>query len=147
MIPAFDPATGNLPPGEHTATLDEIDARYGYTPERLDMLAGLRRVLDVLRAAGCARVYLDGSFVTATEEPNDYDACWEARGVDEDALPDELLFETADPRREQKEKYGGELFVADWAASPAGTRFRDFFQRDRLGRRKGIIVIELGVLP
>lgn len=41
MIPPFDPAGGNLPPGVHPATWDEIVARYGSTPHRLRLLAGL----------------------------------------------------------------------------------------------------------
>lgn len=46
-------------------------------------------------------------------------------------------------RASQKAKFFGELFLADLEADPMGTIFRDFFQRDRDGRSKGIIVIEL----
>ena len=63
MIPPTDPVTGNLPPGVHEATWDEFLARYGYTPHRLALLAGLKLALDGLRTAGCRRVYVDGSFV------------------------------------------------------------------------------------
>ncbi|MGH8798100.1 MAG: DUF6932 family protein [Caldimonas sp.] len=56
---------------------------------------------------------------------------------------DEVLL-TFDPgRRSQKAKYRGELFPADSAADPMGTLFRDFFQRDRDGCAKGIIVTDL----
>ena len=75
MIPAFDPDTGNLPAGEHRARWDEIVERFGYTPWRRKLLDGLEAALASLRAAGCDRVYLDGSFVTAKEEPADFDAC------------------------------------------------------------------------
>jgi hypothetical protein len=33
VIPAFDPATGALPPGDHRATLEEIGGRFGFTPD------------------------------------------------------------------------------------------------------------------
>ena len=46
-------------------------------------------------------------------------------------------------RRTQKAKYFGELFPSDAAADPLGTLFREFFQRDRDGNAKGIIVIDL----
>ena len=62
MIPSFDPTTGTLPPGDHNATWDEVVARYGITPHRLTLLAGLKAALDALRAGGCQRAYIDGSF-------------------------------------------------------------------------------------
>ncbi len=41
----------------------------------------------------------------------------------------------------------GELFVADWPADETGTLFRKFFQRDRDGNFKGIIVINFQEMP
>ena len=76
------------------------------------------------------------------ELPGDFDACWETGGVDEDLL-DPVLLDFRNLRVAQKRKFWGEFFVADWAADPAGTRFLEFFQRDREGRRKGIIVLNL----
>jgi len=34
VIPAFDPTTGALPPGDHQATLPQIAKRFGFTPRR-----------------------------------------------------------------------------------------------------------------
>ena len=122
-------------------------ARYGSTPHRLALLAGLKAALDALRAAGCRRAYIDGSFVTAKEAPADFDGCWEVDGVDLARL-DPVLLTFARRRAAQKRKYGGELFPADWAADAHGTSFLRFFQRDRgSGRPKGIIAIDLGGLP
>ncbi|MHB8644453.1 MAG: DUF6932 family protein [Thermomicrobiales bacterium] len=146
MIPSFE-ASGNLPPGVHAATWEEFVARYGSTPHRLALLAGLKAALDALRAAGCARVYLDGSFVTAKATPGDFDGCWEVAGVDPDLL-DPVLLVFANQRAAQKAKYGGELFPAETTADPFGTRFLEFFQRDkRTGDPKGIIAIDLGGVP
>ena len=87
-------------------------------------------------------MYIDGSFVTAKETPNDYDACYEGAGVDPDAL-DPVLMDCTDHRRAQKDTFGGEWFVAEWPAEPGGTRFIEFFQRDRDGNPKGIVAIDL----
>lgn len=146
MIPPFEPSTGLLPSGIHEATWEELVARFGWTPHRLTLLAGLKAALDALRLAGCRRAYIDGSFVTAKEEPGDFDGCWETGGVDP-ALLDPVLV-TFDPhRRVQNAKYGGELFFADAPADPTGTTFIDFIQRDRSGHRKGMVALDLRAPP
>jgi hypothetical protein len=150
VIPPIDAVTGNLPPGIHHATWPEVVARYGYTAHRLLMLAGLKAALDILRQAGCRRAYLDGSFVTSKETPNDFDACWEMAGVDFDALEqrDPVLLDWRNRRAGQKAKFRGELFIAESAADGWGTSYLEFFQHDRLtGEPKGIISIDLGDLP
>jgi hypothetical protein len=142
VIPEFD-TSGNLPPGIHGATWDELEARYGTTTHRRELLRGLREALDALRDAGCQRAYIDGSFVTSKDDPADFDGCWEASGV-EPARLDPVLLDFADARRAQKERYGGELFPAELAADPAGTRFLDYFQHDKhTGAPKGIVALDL----
>ena len=85
--------------------------------------------------------------MTAKLEPQDFDACWDAAGVDPDLL-DPALLDFSNRRAAQKQRFGGEPFPADFAAEPSGTRFLDYFQRDRdTGEPKGIIAIELGELP
>lgn len=102
--------------------------------------------LRLLKAAGCLRVYVDGSFVTAKDEPGDFDACWDTEGVDFDLVYERLLiFDRG--RKTQKSAFLGELFIADARADPQGTLFREFFQTDREGRRKGIVLIDLKDLP
>jgi Family of unknown function (DUF6932) len=146
-IPDFDVATGNLPPGIHVATWEEVEAAFGSSARRQRLLAGLLRAMQALRAAGCTRAYIDGSFVTAKDAPGDFDACWEAQGVDPNTL-DPVLLDFSNRRAAQKAKYGGELFIANQAAVPAGTAFLDFFQRDKsTGDAKGIVAIDLGNLP
>jgi hypothetical protein len=141
VIPRFD-ERGNLPPGIHKVDWDELETRFNGSPRRIELLAGLREALVALRHAGCRTAYIDGSFVTAKEVPGDFDACWDAVGVDASLL-DPVFLEFAEGRRAQKERFRGELFIADRAAEPGGTRFLDFFQRDRDGEPKGIIQIDL----
>jgi hypothetical protein len=104
---------------------------------------GLRAAIESLHAAGCSRVYLDGSFVTDEEAPGDFDACWKAGSVDPD-LVDPVLLDFSDRRAAQKAKCGGELFPAQLAAEPGGTTFLEFFQHDRVtGEPKGIVAIDV----
>ena len=72
MIPDFD-ELGNLTPGIHVATWDEIVQRFGWTSRRRELLAGLNVALELLREAGCRRVLVNGSFVTDKDEPGDID--------------------------------------------------------------------------
>lgn len=60
---------------------------------------------------------------------------------------DERLLTFDSGRATQKSAFWGELFIADDEADPRGTLFKDFFQIDREGRRKGIIVIQRRNLP
>jgi hypothetical protein len=145
-IPPFQEG-GNLPPGIHEATWEEIIARFGGTAWRSELLAGLRDALENLRHAGCRRAYINGSFATAKEAPRDFDACWEAAGVDPDLL-DPVLLTFTNARAAQKERFRGELFPAEATADPHGTRFLDYFRRDKLtGESKGIVAIDLEELP
>lgn len=145
MIPDFDPGSGNLPPGLHPASWDEFVARFGTTAWRRGLLEGLRQAADALRAVGCRTLYVDGSFVTSKVRPGDFDGCWATEGVDLDALAARtpVLLDFRNSRAAQKATYGGELFLADANADPWGTLFLDFFQRDRSGDAKGIVVIDL----
>ena len=143
MIPEFQ-SGGNLPVGVHWATWDEIVERFGTTPWRKDLLEGFRSAMDGLNRAGCRTVYLDGSFVTSKQVPNDFDACWDETGVDM-TLIDPVLLEFDRGRAAQRAKYGGEFFPATWVARMRGDVFLDFFQIDReTGQTKGIVALGLG---
>lgn len=150
MIPDHDTDTGNLPPGVHEVTWQEMSARFGFTAHRLQLLEGLKQVLLSLQNAGCRRAYVNGSFVTTKEHPNDFDGCWEMDGVDIDRLESiaPALLDFEERRRAQKAAFGGEMFPARWGADSSGTAFLDFFQRDKYtGARKGIIAIDLKDFP
>ena len=142
MLPDFNQA-GLLTPEIHWANWDELAQRYGRNSWRRRLLVGLRAALENLRDAGCRTAYIDGSFVTDKEYPNDFDACWKETGVDPYLLDPVLL--TFDPgRAAQKAKYLGELFPAYVVADAEGLSFLEFFQTDRnTGEPKGIVAINL----
>ena len=65
--------------------------------------------------------------------------------VIEGRLADPVLLDFRNGRAAQKARFGGEFFIAHRAATPSGTRFLNFFQRDKsTGEAKGIIAIDLG---
>ncbi|MGJ5000103.1 DUF6932 family protein [Bradyrhizobium sp. HKCCYLRH2060] len=132
-----------LPPGIHWATMDEIRTRFGQASRRAWLFDGISAVAEALQRAKCARMYIDGSFVTQKPEPNDFDGCWDATNVVA-ALLDPVLLDFSNGRAKQKLKYRGEMFIA--GMSNGGSQpFLDFFQRDKFtGEAKGIIGIELG---
>lgn len=147
MTVSFDP-DGRLPAGVHWMAWDDLVAQFGWNPHRQRLLAGLRRAIDELRAAGCETVYVDGSFVTTKAVPEDFDACWDRAGVDLRRLLNTPLWTFDRGRATQKATYGGELLPADAQADDAGRRFLDFFQVDReTGRPKGIVAVDLRSLP
>ena len=143
----FD-SDGNLPAGVHELTWDEVVQRFGWNERRRYLLGGLRRALDALKDAGCSRAYIDGSFVTAKEEPGDFDGCWETNNVDWTKL-DPVLLDCRFPRVAQKIKYYGEMFPASAPADRSGMRtFLAFFQTDKnSGGAKGIVAIDIRRLP
>jgi hypothetical protein len=142
VLPPFDPDTGRLPVGVHEATWDEVVDRFGWNPRRRQLLDGFADAVDALTEVGCRRVWLNGSFVTAKEEPADFDACWDSEGVDVDAL-DPVLLDLSNGRAAQKARFGGELFP-NVVEATSGLSFSDFFQNERDTSRKGIVVLSIG---
>ncbi len=73
LIPALN-ELGYLPPGVHVATLDEVIARFGVGNEQRQAQAeSLDWLLPVCCLAGISRMLINGSFVTARDEPMDVD--------------------------------------------------------------------------
>lgn len=145
MIPPFAP-DGNLPAGVHIAEWSEVQKRFGWNSHRQKLLGGLADALTQFAIAGCPRIYLDGSFVTAEDFPNDYDVCYELRGLDPMYL-DPIFFDFRIGRIAQKTMYGGEFFPTS-AGAATGYNFLQFFQIDKqTGASKGILALDLGKQP
>jgi hypothetical protein len=148
MIPDFD-ADGNLPPGRHRGSWKEFEKRFGTSLRRRELLAGMKRMLLSLREAGCRQIFMDGSFVSSKENPDDYDGCWDRAGMDLWSLQkrDPVLLDFSNKRLGQKLKYGGEMFPADLIEASSGVIFLEFLERDKnTGDQKGIVEIDLGEL-
>jgi hypothetical protein len=150
MIPSLAILAGSpwevLPAGIHTATFSEVEVAFAINAVRRELFAGLLSGAASLLSAGCTRIYLDGSFVTAKPVPGDYDACWDPVGVDLTRL-DPVFRNFSNKREGQKAKYKGEFFPSTMKNTPTQP-FVDFFQVDRFtGMGKGILLIVLSTDP
>jgi hypothetical protein len=136
-------ADGRLPPGIHRVTWRQLKEKFGFTPRRVQLLAGLRHALTLLKKAGCRIVYVDGSFVTTKLEPGDIDVCWAITHVDPDKL-DPVFLDFSRSRAAQKARFLSEFFPADLPEGLTGRTFLEFFQTDKeTGAAKGIVSLEL----
>jgi len=144
---SLDPTSGYLQPGVHALEWDQFCALFFFNEWRRRLGAGLYRALNNLRCAGCPAAIVDGSFVTAKPDPGDYDLAFDPTGVNA-ALVDPVLRRHDDGRRAMKAKYLGDIVPWGWkACAVTGLIYRDFFQRDRSGNPKGVILLQLERLP
>ncbi len=139
MVPKL--VDGLLPPGEWHASWAEVVEAFGTSDWRRFLLAGCRRALKSLQAAGCQRAWIDGSFVTGKPYPGDIDACYDPAGVNVEILHPALR-DLSPGRPAQKAEFGCEFFP-NIVEGGSGKFFVEFFQQDRDGRPKGIVVIDL----
>jgi hypothetical protein len=74
MLPEFD-ENGNLPPGEHRATLEEVIKRFNVHSWRTrgPLTQALQDYVNQIPKNGISRVYVDGSYTTAKLSPADID--------------------------------------------------------------------------
>ena len=76
------------------------------------------------------------------EIPNDIDGCWQyTSDVAIDKLDSVFLMRS---RQAMKDKYGLDFFIANIIEMGSGLPFPKFFQTNRDGESKGILVITLG---
>lgn len=140
-IPALQ-INGELPPGEYYASLDEVEAVYGCSTDRRKLLMqGLREAASNFELSGVRTLWIDGSFITDKEEPNDIDGCWEYMPVVDMKKLDPVFLGS---RKVMKNKYGLDFFIANIIEARSGLPFPKFFQVNRGGDPKGIIVVTLG---
>ena len=141
---------GELPVGEHIATIDEVEMIFGIQNDRRkNLMTGLKNVIGQFNSAGVTRVFIDGSFTSDKEEPADIDGCWSISGhIDETKIdPDFWNFndelELLKCRKNIKDKYGLDFYIAEWTEGISGKPFPDFFKTNRDGSQKGILKINL----
>jgi len=149
LIPALDPETGALSPGDHRATLDEITRRLGFTSRRRWLLKGLRAAVQALWAAGIREIYIGGSFCTEKPDPGDIDGYWVEPDpevydrIDPYWIDFELIFMPLVRKRKWRmwAERGVEFFIHPGMQASPDMDFPTFFRRDRDGRPRGVIQV------
>ena len=149
MIPAFDPATGALPPGDHRGNTGRdrkpvrVHSAAALASERL---AGRGRAFW---AAGIEDIFIDGSFCTEKPDPGDVDGYW--------VEPDDGVYDRIDPYwidfemvlvpqiRKRKWRmwadHGVEFFIHPAMQAKPVVGFPEFFRQDREGLPRGVIQV------
>jgi hypothetical protein len=134
---------GYLPEGLHQASEDEVIARFEHSsPRRVYLMGRLRRWLELARAVGARRFFVDGSFVTEKAEPNDVDAVvWlpdnfseQASAGKSEGIELQTMIRTREPE-ELFSAYSQEMWDG-WVAFFSETREPD-------ARRKGVVEVVL----
>ena len=144
MLPQFD-ESGLLPPGIYNCDLEEIKQRLTYNQRRQQLFDGLQRYIDIwVGSQFLSEVYVDGSFVTAKDEPGDIDLLLvptqEALALQGTEL-DEMLRTYCIDRDFTKQEYGCEAFPALPEANLV--EWLDFFGHDKINRPRGIIKVPM----
>ena len=128
-MPPFN-ERGYLPPGVYEIRWQELMERFAANPQRRRIVTGLAAALRKLAIAGCTRVIIGGSFISAKEEPNDFDAYYDNFGLDFDLL-DPLFVEDSDS---QQDVFCGELFPT--------IGYDRFLQTDKEGNPRGVVALD-----
>lgn len=123
MIPELD-KHGLLPPGVWPCTLAEVSNRFATSPHRRHLWRGLRRFIrsQLPAVPGVVSLYLDGSYTTSEERPNDIDVVADLVGVDHvEALLQ--VFRASLIRAQFKHRFGVDFWLRhpDLPADPAAT--------------------------
>lgn len=141
---------GRLPPGDWKATLDEVELRFAYNFRRREIMAGLRHVVAQLQSHGIEDVWVDGSFVTDKQRPNDVDVVYMIpTGEDEADWPD-----VGPSRRQHVKRYHRVDLWRYPALQPAkkaipglgggSITIKQFFESDEDGNPRGLVNLVLG---
>ncbi len=134
------PKYGYLPPGEHPATLDEIEARFATNIRRREIMTGLRRVVDQLIDHGVDTIWIDGGFVTDKPRPKDVDVVYvPPEGADTSSWGSVA----SNNRQETKDIYRVDLWKHPSPQGLARIPIKDWFQKDEPGVVKGIILLTM----
>lgn len=142
-LPEFN-EFGDLPEGNHPASLDEVLVRFGSgSAQRQTVTQRLRRVYQLALATGYLdRLLIFGSYVSDVNEPNDVDVILVMRNDfrSEDCLAESaVLFDHA----RAHDELGASVFWIrpDMLLGEPLDRFLAFWQTKRDGRRRGVVEI------
>jgi hypothetical protein len=139
---------GLLPVGVHECTLAEMKTQFGVfqrSDRRSRLVAQLETFLsEAARTGLVVSVLVDGSFVTATPEPNDIDLIVIVSASYDFAAEITMAAYNVLSKQRVRRRFGFDLLLAR-EGSPEARRWVEFFQQVRLapGKQKGILKVRL----
>jgi len=143
--PEFNDA-GDLPPGIHSAKLEELISHFGVgIPQRVRVANRLRQIYERAIASGhLGRFIVFGSFITAKTAPNDVDIfilMEDSFDVNQVAREVRLIFDHAAAQN----YLGASIFWLRHAAALGGeSNAISHWQTKRDGGRRGIVEVTRG---
>ncbi len=144
MIPPFN-IDGDLFPGLHRASWEQFHSRYcifAGSYRRLKLCDQIRQLIDQARKSGIVeRLIFGGSFITATQEPNDFDVPVILRSgtkVSRVRPEDQRLVYGRLARR----AFGGDIFPIIEGSAGLQEAIA-FFSKSRSGKEVGLVEVIL----
>ena len=129
---------GLLPRGVHDCTLDEIAGSFAENPHRKQLFQNLVACLkQEIRPVFVHPIFVDGSFVTDKDEPEDVDIVLDLKGASDEQKWQGLMFMTV-----RQHRFRQEYNVHFWINfdTPNSSDFTEYFQYigNKTARSKGL---------
>ncbi|GAA1955992.1 hypothetical protein GCM10009798_14140 [Nocardioides panacihumi] len=138
---------GRLPPGDWEATWGEIEAKFAYNFRRREILTGLQHVAEQLRRHGIQEIWVDGSFVTNKQRPDDADVVYM---IPADGDADDWADVGPSRRKHMKQYHRVDLWRYPSPQPPkhsvAGGKLitiKEFFETDGDGNPRGLLHVNI----
>lgn len=134
-----------MPEGLYDTSLSEIRQELGFSGHRIALINGLERFLDYLeRLQVVESVVIDGSFVTAKQEPHDVDLLVVPLSdvVSAPAFT-QLALELDQSREELKEQFLCDPYLVDGSETEIYRQRLSFFSTDRAGNVRGLLRLRM----
>jgi hypothetical protein len=153
----FLPGSDVLPPGRHTATVDEVEAAFvdafSNSTRRRPLFESWLAVREAItRIVTVETEWLDGSYVTAKDEPNDIDLVTHILGTSLDGLDaaDQAMLRGLTSNKLSEALHGCDSYICPvyppghvhhGAYQAAFAYWDKWFSHDRNGQPKGYVEV------
>jgi hypothetical protein len=137
---------GNLEPGFYDMEWDDFKEVFGFNEHRRWLLEGAELAIEDLRTVNCETIYMDGSFITKEQDPEDYDLCWDDTNIRLVEVMKKCypLVDAGWKMSKIRARYRGDVAPANNIADMKKCiNFLGYFTEDKQGRDKGIIRIKI----
>lgn len=123
-IPEFD-QRGMLPVGVYDCSLSEMAARFGWNTHRQRLVRSFGNFLarEIRSGEFLEPLYVNGSFVTDKDEPEDVDVVLDLR-----AASDDRKWRGLDLMQKERNRFREQYDVDFWVNLPGPNNFANFFQ-------------------